>query len=712
MGSGQRFRLSTILKRSKSSALGPDWPADGRERKIQHFLGINGTDLDPARNHSTSSSATARWPTTLAFSDATTELGSYHPPLQPLNVAEDLNLKASSVLLHEEFLFQGDVSSSVPSKRLEGQASTSTLNSFYDARRTPLAISQQTSESSRRDFALRKGAPVVVKDSVPQSKLFRLSRSGDKTGAKRLSKCSPASQESPNRTVFGLARSQTSPAPATGFGHRPSDDPFNPKKRSRFDSDRSIPRPSPERVGTSSSAPTTSFKNDPCGKMNIRRPKVGARYWFDNLDGDSSDDEGIREPECQPSFVTGLERLQDISDRSMDQRSPPRHMLPPSAIPPRISTLKAKSSRSSLSRKESTISSPQARTSSLASTDLHKTSMLDLSSSDDEESTEPTRRPINIQLPQLRDSIVIESSGESEIEILTAKAVRTKRNSSFQATPVVKKVNNDHSQRPVNVPSKPSVTRRDPRKIYYSDLSSNLTQEEDEFLTLFPPTLATEQAIPGGQAFQESTLSDTESIESRRMMSVTKQEESLLAAIRSKKAARGQSYSSSTDPRIQALMNMDRKPFKQNQQNPRIFAATDVASTSRARTKDRGRPRFGDANLDQASITTFQTGPSNEDSVRYSMTTFRTDVESDMASSRGTFPPLHPLDAVGNRMSQSTFFSSSTNSSREDSRSRKENHYLAALQKLQAKPRPDDEVNSQDFIDWPYNGWIKVATAH
>jgi hypothetical protein len=36
---------------------------------------------------------------------------------------------------------------------------------------------------------------------------------------------------------------------------------------------------------------------------------------------------------------------------------------------------------------------------------------------------------------------------------------------------------------------------------------------------------------------------------------------------------------------------------------------------------------------------------------------------------------------------------------------------VATLEKLQATPRRD-EVKSQDFIDWPYNGWMKVATAH
>ncbi|MCJ1432930.1 hypothetical protein MMC27_002288 [Xylographa pallens] len=40
--------------------------------------------------------------------------------------------------------------------------SASTINSYYDAAVTPLAVSQQTSASSARDMALRKGCPPVV----------------------------------------------------------------------------------------------------------------------------------------------------------------------------------------------------------------------------------------------------------------------------------------------------------------------------------------------------------------------------------------------------------------------------------------------------------------------------------------------------------------------------------------------------------------------
>ncbi|KIW62467.1 hypothetical protein PV04_10640 [Phialophora macrospora] len=739
MGSGQRFRLPTALKRTKSSARQQDWQPEGNEHKVHHILGISETDLNTARNQSISSSITTRLPT-LSFSDATTELGSSNPPTEQLETARDLNLKASSVLLHEEFLLKADVTDSTSSKRLKAQGSSSTLHSFYDAQKTPRAISQQTSDSSRRDFALRKGSPVVVrpttgKEPLRQLKLFRLSRNGNKTGEKTPIKAGPHSPDSSGKMRFGNQRSLRSSDQVASSGFLHPHYPSNPKKGVHFKSDRPTTSLSPEK--SKSSVGLTSRQEAPHYKMNIRRPKAGAKHWFDGLEGDSSDDESVHEPALQPSFVAGIEmafeggrigqvakdetrttsHVLDHSSRSTTSRTPSSHMLPTSAIPPRVATLNAKTSRSTLSRNESQSVSSKAKAGSLASTDLQKTSVLDLSSSDDDEPLAPTRTSANVPLPALRDSIAVESLIESEIEIGTAKAISTKQSKSVKATPSLKRVHAAQHRRDVRESPKPSTRRRDPRSTYYSDLSSNPMPEEDDLLTSFPPTPTTDQASSHRPSYQDLLLSDAASIESRRLMSVTRQEESLLAAIRSKKAVLGQSYSSSTDSRIQALMNTDRKPLKRKQQGPRSSTALDIQLTGQARMPERVQSPSSDTIFDQSSCTTFQTGPSNDPSVRYSIASFQTGTsgvpDTDIASSFNPFSPtlLQPHNNGLNRMSRSTFFSTSTNSSRDDSRSRKESQYLATLDKLQAPPKRE-EVSSQDFIDWPYNGWMKVATAH
>ena len=735
MGSGQRFHLPNALRRNKSSVKQQGYQSVVHDHKVQHLLGITETDLNTVRNQSISSSATARVPA-LSFSDATTELGSSHPPTEQRDLAADLHLKASSVLLHEEFLLKADIASSIRSKRLKEQNSSSTLNSFYDAQNIPLAVSQQTSESSRRDFALRKGAPVVVnstnpdKDSHRQLKLFRLSRSGDKIGTKKLTKAGPQTPDSCVRMLFGNQRSPRSNDQAVVLkGHHLSQQ--HAKKGVHFNPERSVTTLNSEKSKSSVALP--SRQDAPHMKVNIRRPKAGAKHWFDGLEGDSSDGESVHEPALQPSFAAGIEMafeggrigpkvkedghitspVPDASSRHTNSRVPSSHLLPPSAIPPRVSTLNAKSSKSTLSTKRTHPASPKTKVTSLASTDLQHTSILDLSSSDDEESASHGKGPVGGSLPQLRDSIAVDSLGESDIEIRTAKAVNTKQNASLQATPSLRRVRGTQTRRNGRSSVKPPSSLRNPRSTYLS-ASSAPTQEDDDLLTSFPPTPTTDQASSHRQSYQDVRLSDTASIESRTLMSVTRQEESLLAAIRSKKAGLEHFQSSTSDPRIQALMNMDRKPLKRTHQAPRSSGVFDAHLAPQARIPERVQSPYSDTSFDQASCTTFQTGASNDPSIRYSLASFRTatsvEPETDISSSFATFSPvlLPRQNATLNRTSRATFFSASTNSSRDNSRNRKENHYLATLEKLQAIPKRED-VRSQSFIDWPYNGWHKLA---
>ncbi|OAL36720.1 hypothetical protein AYO20_04052 [Fonsecaea nubica] len=744
MGGGQRFRLPASLKRTKSNAPNQGRQPEGNEYKVQHLLGITETDFNTVRNQSISSSATARLPA-LSFSDATTELGSSHPPTEQLDASADLNLKASSVLLHEEFLLKADAAGSTHSKRLKTYGSSSTMNSYYDAYKAPLAVSQQTSESSRRDFALRKGTPVVIKSTTPdkgsprQLKLFSRSKSDSKSGTKKLTKHSSQSEDAAAKMLFSNQHSNMPSNQSGSTRHLHTTHQSKTQKGVRFQSEH--PATS---VGAEKSKPsiTPSRQETSYIKMNIRRPKAGAKHWFDGLEGDSSDDESVHEPELQPSFVAGMEmafegrrigvltneassvrtQTPETISRAASSKAPSSHLLPCSTIPSRVSTLNAKSSRSTLSWAESQQTSSKPKASSLASTDLHKTSILDLSSSDDEGDDKPQPLPNrrvsgSVPLPLLRDSIAVESLADSEIEVGTAKAVSTKQSATVRsrATPNLRRVHGSHLRGSASSLSKPSNQRRSHRSTYLSDQSSNPPPEDDDLLTSFP-AIPTDQASSHRPSFHESCLSDTASIESRRMMSVTRQEESLLAAIRSRKAVLGRpSNGGVADQRIRALRETETKSTK-HQRPPRISAALEVQLTLHGRAQKQSRSPHTDANFDQASCTTFQTGLSTEPSGRYSLASFQTgtsiEPETEASSSMAMFSPnlLAPSNGAVSRMSRSTFFSTSSNSSRDNSRSRRESHYLATLEKLQAAPKRE-EVSSQDFIDFPYNGWMKLAAA-
>lgn len=73
--------------------------------------------------------------------------------------------KASSTLLGQRYAEDGATSTPSVNSRLRNQGSSSTLRSFYDRQNSPLSISQQTSNSSARDLALRKGFPPIIQRS-------------------------------------------------------------------------------------------------------------------------------------------------------------------------------------------------------------------------------------------------------------------------------------------------------------------------------------------------------------------------------------------------------------------------------------------------------------------------------------------------------------------------------------------------------------------
>ncbi|EXJ81565.1 hypothetical protein A1O1_07629 [Capronia coronata CBS 617.96] len=739
MGTSQRFRLPSSLRREKSQSHAPTRPADGKEYKAQHILGLTETALNTARNESISSSATTRLPR-LSFSDSTTEFGSSTAPADQSDPDQILHLKASSLLLHEDYHLNRDGASSVRSARLKASASSSTLNSYYDAQRTPLSISQQTSESSRRDFALRKGLPVVVQSITPDRESLRHlrpSRSSKKPESKNLPKEGPRSPVSPTWTLFSSQRSLASseqPAASNSAQHILASHADKRHKDVRF-------QPSPPR------APSKNKRMEPLSgsvaarsevshvKVNIRRPKVGAKHWFDGLEGESSEDESIHEPELQPGFVAGMEMAFGddsigpvpkesrgtatfISESSsQDAGSMPskasdhasRHALPVSTSPPRISTLNAKSSKSTLrggpSNKTSSLPS-KPRGSPLAFTDLHQTSVLDLSSSEDDETQPAVTDATDQALPRLRDSIAVESLVESEIEIGTAQAVDTKQNSSLQATPSLRRVYGNPARRNTRLAMHRGNNASTQPSTYLSGQPSAPAPEENDLLTSFPPT-PTDSYASRRASLQGSCRSDNASIESCRLVSVTRQEESLLAAMRLRKMASNQSNGSSASRRIQAV----RVPGRRLAEQPHDAAGSPVGEFSyrpQARKRDIA-PSISSANFDKVSYTALQTGASNDASVRFSLASFKTetslDHETEMSLSLGMASPVLVAPShSANRMSRVTFFSTSTNDSRDESCSRRRSGYLSTLEELQTVPKRD-EISSQDFIDSPYRGW-------
>ncbi|KAI9846250.1 MAG: hypothetical protein M1837_004239 [Sclerophora amabilis] len=81
--------------------------------------------------------------------------------------------RASSEVLSPELLRNTAISSAATepdgARRIPSSESISTLRSFYDRKRSPLAVSQQTSASSARDLALRKGCPPIAETNLDRT---------------------------------------------------------------------------------------------------------------------------------------------------------------------------------------------------------------------------------------------------------------------------------------------------------------------------------------------------------------------------------------------------------------------------------------------------------------------------------------------------------------------------------------------------------------
>ncbi|QIW99462.1 hypothetical protein AMS68_004980 [Peltaster fructicola] len=192
------------------------------------------------------------------------------------------------------------------------QASVATLRSRYEAAQQPLNVSQQTSASSIRDMALRKGRPSVL-------------RKEDKPGARPLKS---ALKRYPSEQREAVARPQFLYPPEHEQAQPPAKQPsrfarFGNLFSRRSSSSKSIPSPQVSRTPSTTSAVSTGYAV-PTGprlrelnphslrspiyqtlcarqsslkatstraKINIRRPTKGITNWFDGLEISSDEDD-------------------------------------------------------------------------------------------------------------------------------------------------------------------------------------------------------------------------------------------------------------------------------------------------------------------------------------------------------------------------------------------------------------------------------------
>jgi hypothetical protein len=150
--------------------------------KAQKVLGATGVDLNidsPNRDDSRSWRSFSTRPASSGMSVAISE-STQDDDLSitsnggtfDIESGAQLQGKASSTLLGRRYQDEAATDASSVRWKLHTERSSSTLRSYYDRQNTPLSVSQQTSASSVRDLALRKGHPPVTQD--PRSPLLEM----------------------------------------------------------------------------------------------------------------------------------------------------------------------------------------------------------------------------------------------------------------------------------------------------------------------------------------------------------------------------------------------------------------------------------------------------------------------------------------------------------------------------------------------------------
>ena len=679
---------------------------------------------------------------------------------------KDLDKKASSVLLRKEFRGSSHPSDSSRSRGVRECASSSTLHSHYDAHSAPLAISQQTSASSARDLALRKGNTPVAKMFKPKS------GANDSTALKPQKSDSLLRRRKPKpapidiSTLFPRPGSVKQPLAIRGNQQAQLQNrstnlsaASSTTSVSTIKLEHSAPMAPRSRDGKHASKPTQSAQGiqaDPmCPKVNVRRPKAGVKEWFDDID-DQSDDEWNSEPDLQSNFVDYIEtafKNGEIRPRTAPEQEPvgewnPETFLdsPPSKGPNRLVTLDEKvagisrgksvphfdfkipqaSFSGNLSRpqKDST-SEPLGKTNRLEAANLNEESVLWLSSSDDEE------EPHTITLPTsrnrttvIRDSLAIDPIDVAEIEIGTAKAV-SKQELQLSQTPQIKRLRsvrkNSPSSTDYNVP-----TRRSSKMFsYLNDTSSD--SRAPSTITSFPSDFSdVDSEELASESIRSSLYTDPENT---RLMTVTRQEELLLAAMRAKRANLGGKVSRSS---IRSLSDgSSRRSLRLYHPTPRNLQT----GTPLAEQLDRGLRRtsntsirFRDLNgirefyrrsgvYSRASGTTFQSNRLSTATFQSSVNDFADECSSSPDDSQESpetpHATLEPESMSQRSNSVVTDATASPVNQYQHSRRRTDSGNIIVLDDLDAAPKRD--TLSQEFIEWPYSGWNSqagLAVAH
>jgi hypothetical protein len=520
---------------------------------------------------------------------------------------------------------QGSDNGSV-SHRLYPQTSNSTLRSHYDAKNSPLYISQQTSDSAVRDRALRRGKPPVLTDhgydnyeASPMSPAML-----DETRKKEHRKSKPAR----------LDLSKLFPKPRDGGdGHHYGASLLSPTKMVNSPAAMSVnseyfPRPmvrqpTPQ-VGAAKlqksnvkyqsapsmppMSPVRKIKRDEYdnAKIHVRRPPKGVQHWFDALDEDDESDDSPEDKQplhaetvysnLQPivpdhSYTVSESSRRSASNYSRQSQDPtPAYKRDSFALEDIVDINHLTSpSQYSVDTYQS-YSTSKTKESALSKTNLQDSSVLSFSSSEDENDDRSRARKGSVRKSLDSDNYT------GEIVIGRAQAYEVRPHRRMQSSGKMSTLSTSTNAtievmyRP-EPPSFPSYhyprnsTHSGGRRTSHVRQPSIILEDEDSR----PQTAVTTPVSPTAHSVVSARTSasapQAQSEGSRKYMQVTAEEEALLELMRKKRAAMNKQGASRAPAREQ---DRHLKPTAEGspQHRTSAFLSTDSSEPSHTRTAE------------------------------------------------------------------------------------------------------------------------------
>ena len=702
------FDLRRALRRNSHSIafdIQVTGPKDCENSKARHILGLDETS-ETVRSNSVSSTSTRKLQS-VGFSDATTAAGSAYSTTEPKGDRHPkLGRDPAILLLHPDQL-----ESQSNSQSLRAKKSHESLRSTYDRTKAPIQVAQQTSDSSSRDFALRRGAPSIISAKSQEMEHSRQLRFFSRTSRSKQHK----KHLSPYKTALStINSSQPSFTPSIYDTRSEAGDSVTSQSSvSRISVTRATSKPthsvqslksktSAAGLRPSSSSHQQTEDPDPArAKVNVRRPKVGAKNWFDSLESDS-DEEAATEPQLKSDFEAVVvkafegERLNAHPLRSSPY-VPSHKSIHLDQSKPQTPVLSEQHSQSTLltnSRHKRT-----KKLNRLQIADLTKESVLCLTSSDDEDSMSEPLSAASYQefaRREIRDSLM-NVPFDPRVEIGQALTIDPRDSENL-----LQVLRADKKEAPV-IPR-----RTTSRMMTYLDDQSTETLTPNDLLRSFPHT----PSEPSASA-RESLVSEDDSIMSTKMMTVTRQEEQLIAAMRLKKCAMKRAQAKAHRQSALQILEHDSERYSEASRS-----AVPLRSPSRAL---HAKPRFPQAqhNFRSDSVTTIQTDSLKNPSIRSSIATYLTEGSFDShlprsQSSRNRFRES-AIYAREPQPLRDTFLSEMTVGSTDDENDSlgtptARTSHVVVLDPLD-RQMLREEIPSQLFMERPFIGWERALQA-